>query len=1628
MVSLRSLATAPIRLPLAATGATLGLMRRPVAAAARAVDPAVGEIVTELTDGIGRELSALLEPRRLRHQRRVAVRGDRIHAEVRGLRGERGARVGEVLHRQLDRVPGVHWFRVNAATGWLTVAADPKRLSASDIEAILERVEALADTEGQSWSRRLEHPCEREPVLTAALQLAGDVIGLSAAVAGRVLPMPAPAHMFRAAVALVDGQPRLRGMLEEQLGRHRTDTVITLGNALGQAMDAEITGLFADAVQRAMRLVEATARYAQWRRWDDLIADPRHRGVPEFRPPAPRPAPLPRGPVERCTDEVSSASALASAATLTGGRGTPDAADAITAGVPKAARAGRELFAATLATIMSGRGVLTLDPLLWRRLDRVSAIVVDRNAVRGHRAVVLAADTEDPSWPTEEVWSATQRLLWRNGHELPIPPPRGRHRPDLDLTPESESGDVENAPRQQDSSTGPDAARWVPRRRAGSAGRPTRAAAETITEASEHSPQAVPAEVTEEATGHPTETVRPTAPEPTSGAAPPTPPDQRRAAPTTAVSPTGNESAAESTAPARSTKDAAAHNGSRRKTDPGDPRWYLLRERGRVVGRVLIGREPHPEAVGLLAAARKAGLRVVLIGDEGTGELRRSADEFVRAGGSVSGLVHRLQRQGHVVALLSGQAHRGLGAADLGIGIVTRRPDGTVRIPWQADVVCPDLGCARQIIAAAGRAREVSERGRVLTLSAATLSGLLLAAGPHGSRPARVTSPVAAATMIGLVTGYLSGRRAARAAPHAEVPLVPWHALEPDEVLARLPAPHREPAPPPSRLSTATQTLAGRFSAPATAAVDLARHVRRELADPMTPLLAVGAVASALLGSPTDALLVGSVLGLNATVSALQRRRARLSLHRLLVGERLQARLIVDDIEKTVPAAELQPGDVIALAPGEVVPADARLLETAGLEVDESGLTGESVTVEKQAGATPGAALADRTCMVFEGGVIVNGTARAVVVAVGSGTEAGRALAVAGPPPTGGVQAQLRSLTAQVLPFTLGGGSAVTATSFLRGLPLRPALADGLAVAVAAVPEGLPLVATVAQLAATRRLSRRGVLVRSSRTIEALGRVDTVCFDKTGTLTEGRLRLVALADLDENWDTAHAADSPQARRLLRAAARACPNPDDGPLVHATDRAVVEASTSLLGDRAAHTWDPIEEIPFESFRGYAAAIGHTAHHLRLAVKGAPEVVLPRCAQVLRADGSSGHRVTAIGAEDRADAEAAVRRLAARGLRVLVVARRDFATAPDDVTEEIEQLTLLGFIGIADTPRPRAPELVEELARNDIGVRMITGDHPITARAIAEQLGIPADVVATGADIDALDEDAQAELIERATVFARVSPEHKVRIVTALQRRNHAVAMTGDGSNDAAAIRTADVGIGLAARGSVAAREAADLILTQPDNGSDLTVLRDALAEGRGMWQRVRDAIGVLVGGNAGEVAFTVLGTLLSGRAPIGTRQFLVVNLLTDLGPAMAVALSDTRPADAEDSDEPSLGPPPEIGGDFLRAVAVRGTFTTVGAGTAWLLGRYTGRRHRAETMALAALIGTQLGQTLVIGRHSPLVWATVAGSSALLAAIIMTPGVNRFFGCVPLGPLAWAIVIGCAVAGTAGSVAAGHTMR
>jgi cation-transporting ATPase I len=1007
----------------------------------------------------------------------------------------------------------------------------------------------------------------------------------------------------------------------------------------------------------------------------------------------------------------------------------------------------------------------------------------------------------------------------------------------------------------------------------------------------------------------------------------------------------------------------------------------------RRVGVVTVAAELDPHAEALLTVATEAGHRLVLTDSVGAREIAAAADEVAPADEPLLDTVRRLQADGRGVLLVSAVDGPALLAADVAVAPV--RPG---RAPaWGADLVTgPSLADACRIVSATRAARRVSRQSVQTALTGNVLGGLLAAVGSAAYGQRKATAPGKTATAWTMTAGTVSAVRAAgRPAPLPSVH-TPWHALDPEDVQRRLAELPDEPEPASRRVLAPVSRVAALplVRGP----VRFARTVGAELSDPLTPVLATGAAATAMLGESTDALLVGGVTVANALLSGVQRLRAETALESLLLEQDVTVHRETPDGQEDVPGGALRVGDVVQVESGDVLAADARLLDAQDLEVDESNLTGESLSVAKTVPATPGADVADRTCMLFDGTTVVAGRGRAVVVAVGGATQAGRAArAAGGAAPPAGVQARLGELTSSVLPLTLAGGGAVTALGVLWGRPLREAVRSGLAVAVAAVPEGLPLVATVAQQSAARRLSGRGAVVRSARVLEALGRVDTVCFDKTGTLTENRLRVARLVPVG--------ADGPDEEELLRLAAAA--GADGDHQAHETDRAVMDAAAER---GVAADGDCDSGLPFAAERGFSAAVRDG----RLVVKGAPEVVLRRCA-------------------DPGDVRERVQELAGEGLRVLAVADRGVDGCPDDLEDAAQELTLRGLVALADTVRESSAAAVEQLGAAGVRVVIATGDHPETASAIAAQAGVPdADRVVTGAQFARASDAERLRMVRETAVFARLSPEQKVSLVAALRRAGATLAMTGDGVNDAAAIRLADVGVGVAGAESPAARTAADLVLTDVD----LTRLVDAIGEGRAMWSRVRDAVSVLVGGNAGEVAFTVLGTAFGGRAPLGTRQLLLVNLLTDMFPALAVAVSSPRATAAAGSDGPLAGHPLEavlVAGpqrgfarEVRRMVLVRGAATTAGATGAWAVGRLTGPRGRAGTMGLAALITTQLGQTAWAGRRSPLVLVTVAGSLAALVAVVQTPGVSRFFGCTPLDPVSWLVVLGSAAAGTAGA--------
>jgi cation-transporting ATPase I len=380
--------------------------------------------------------------------------------------------------------------------------------------------------------------------------------------------------------------------------------------------------------------------------------------------------------------------------------------------------------------------------------------------------------------------------------------------------------------------------------------------------------------------------------------------------------------------------------------------------------------------------------------------------------------------------------------------------------------------------------------------------------------------------------------------------------------------------------------------------------------------------------------------------------------------------------------------------------------------------------------------------------------------------------------------------------------------------------------------------------------------------------------------------------------------------------------------------------------------------------------------------------------------------------RAELLAKAREFGRRGLRVLAVSERETSPAETLDLSKLEGLTFRGFIAFSDPVRPTSAQAVSDLRAAGVEVVMLTGDHPSTAEAVARDVDLlRGRAVLTGTDLTDLSDDELDRRIKSIGVFARVTPAQKVRVVRALQRAGRVVAMVGDGANDAPAIRLSNVGIAIGEGSTSAARAAADIVLT--DERIETLVL--AVVEGRAMWASVRDAVSILVGGNLGEIGFTLGAGLVDGRPPLNARQLLLVNLLTDVAPAMAIALRP--PSQAAMRSLAEEGPEASLGKALNRDIAARAVVTTLGASSAWVIGRLTGSRANANTIGLLALVGSQLGQTLVSGRFSRPVVITSITSAAVLAGIVQTPGLSHLFGCRPLGPISWATAIGASTAAT-----------
>jgi cation-transporting ATPase I len=830
-------------------------------------------------------------------------------------------------------------------------------------------------------------------------------------------------------------------------------------------------------------------------------------------------------------------------------------------------------------------------------------------------------------------------------------------------------------------------------------------------------------------------------------------------------------------------------------------RCIALRQRGSLVAIAAVDDEISAAATHLIASARRLGLMVALAGGDRTLAERVGADTHIPFTGSA---VEELRQDGCVVSVVAGGGPEGaplLRAGDVSVEIAAM--DGS---SWAGHVVAETLADASFVLEAIGDARKVSRQSIIASTGGSALGGLLAVTGSRGTAAARAATAVNVTALAGIANGI-------RAAVHANgrqavIPTQPvdWHAMEVNQAMRRTG----------SRPSGLSESEAANRRRSTTREVppepSLARSVAAELVNPLTPVLLGGAAASAAVGSITDASMVAGVSALNAVIGGVQRFRAERAISSLDESSAHPVTVIRPEGSFRVAAEDLVVGDVVTLVAGDNVPADCRLIESRQLEMDQSALTGESELVSKDPSPVFASIVAERTSMLYEGTTVAVGRATAMVVALGADTlSAAMAASTADATVAEGVEGRLRHLTSVTMPVSLAGGGIMVASGLFRRLPMNETVSSAVALAVAAVPEGLPLLATMAQLASARRLSARGALVRNPRAIEALGRVKVLCTDKTGTLTEGRIVLSAVSDGAEEFGLDRLS-GPQ-REILAAGLRASPTrrANGQRLAHLTDHAVVEGArmAGIEVTVGAPGWKRVGSLPFEPGRAYHATLGRSQENLVLSVKGAPETVLPKCARWASPSGE----VVAMGPQARRAIDRTVTTLASRGMRVLAVAERRCQDSPDVKTgdtrhpvseSDVEDLVFFGLLLLSDPVRPSAAQAVAGLRRAGVDVVMVTGDHPATARGIAEQLGIAnGRRTLTGTELASLSDAGLDEAIGSVSVFARVTPADKVRIVRSLQRNGTAVAMTGDGANDAPAIRMAEVGIALGARSTPAA---------------------------------------------------------------------------------------------------------------------------------------------------------------------------------------------------------------------------------
>lgn len=791
-------------------------------------------------------------------------------------------------------------------------------------------------------------------------------------------------------------------------------------------------------------------------------------------------------------------------------------------------------------------------------------------------------------------------------------------------------------------------------------------------------------------------------------------------------------------------------------------------------------------------------------------------------------------------------------------------------------------------------------------------------------------------------------------------------------------------------------------------------------------ILIAAAVISILSGQGESSLVIFAVLILNAVLGTVQYLKAEKSLESLKAMSSPSATLLRGGIKVQVPSPEVVPGDILLLEAGDLITADARILESWSVKINESSLTGESEAVEKTADVIPeeNVALGDRKNMVFSGSLVTYGRATAVVTATGMQTELGHIASLLDntrqrKTP---LQENLNKFSEKLAIAIIAICGVVFLLSYFRsGMGLLDSLMFAVALAVAAIPEALSSIVTIVLAIGTQKMARQNAIIKELKAVESLGAVSVICSDKTGTLTQNRMtveKIYADGKLCDGCDLELAND---AQRLLLKTALLASDATHDAETGTSIGDPTEVALVLLGEnfgveesayRSQH--QRLGELAFDSDRKLMTTLQEIEGVPTLMTKGAIDVLLERSDRLMTSEG-----VRELTEADREEIMRVNNSLSEEGLRVLAFGYRELDCVRELSLDDEQGYVFIGLISMIDPPRPESVAAVADAKRAGIRTVMITGDHKVTATAIAKRIGIfgEGDLAVSGPELEQMTDEELDRKLTHISVYARVSPEHKIRIVTAWQRRGQIVAMTGDGVNDAPALKKADIGVAMGITGTEVSKDAAAMILAD-DNFATIV---NAVTNGRGVYENIKNVIGFLLSGNMAGIFCVLYASLMALPAPFAAVHLLFINLLTDSLPAIAIGMepasSDLLNRKPRDPKEPLLS------GDLVKRIGLQGLLIAVPVMTAFYLGCQTGTAE-AMTMAFATLTLARLFHGFNCRENRSILRMGLSGNPAslaafgvgvlLLLAVLLIPALHGLFLVADLTLAQLGMILGLAV--------------